>query len=55
MQKVAAERAGRGAVEFIAHHRMPDAGKMHADLVGTARTDFHFKKREFVEALQHLI
>ena len=47
VQEVAAERAGRSAVQFVAGHRMPDARQMHSDLVRAAGPDVHFEQLNF--------
>src|SRR5450759_726872 len=57
MQEVARERglAGnfrRGAVKAIADYGVPDAGKVHANLVGAAGADAHFEQRKALQAPQ---
>src|ERR1700682_2649372 len=55
MQEVAAERAGRGSVEFVAGHGVADARQMHADLMRASGPNANFEQSEFLEAAEHLV
>jgi len=55
VQKETAQVAGRRAIEFVAGYRMTDAGKMHANLVRAARSDFHFQVACVFEPLQNFV
>ena len=49
VQKIARERAGRSAVQFIARHGMANARQMYPDLMRPAGADPHFQVAEAVK------